>query len=297
MLCSEDIKRLASQEGFDLCGVTRAQPLHEGERRFRSWLDRGCGGDLQYLYNNQELRFDPSQLIEGGRSVIVCAVNYKNQYSTSDRQAEEAKIASYALMRDYHKTIRKALKRVLKSLCAQYDGLSGRVFVDSAPLMEKNLACNAALGWVGRQSLLITPQYGSFVLLGEILIDQEVDRYDEALEGDRCGACRRCIDSCPVGAINDDRTIDTRLCIACRTIEVDGRGDLPFAGWIFGCDICQSCCPHNQTTPIFTNPDMSVIVTPPTKDQWLSMDEESFREFAKGTPLGRSNLDRIKDLL
>ncbi len=295
MLKAADIERIVAAEGFDLCGITEAVHISEGEERFRRWLSSGYGGDLEYLYRNQELRFNASKIVEGGRSVIVCGVNYRADSSlNADAVREGVGIASYALMRDYHTTIRKMLKRVLRGICELYPHTSGRVFVDSAPLLEKALAVNAGLGWIGRQSLLVTKEYGSFVLLGEIVLDQSVDRYNEQKVDDRCGECRRCVDSCPVGAINSDRTIDARLCISSRTVEGQSGGDGELAGWIFGCDVCQSCCPHNQKSAVATHPSMQGRITPPTPQEWLSMTSAEFDAMAQGTPLRRSSLERIQ---
>lgn len=296
MLKSADIEKLVLEAGFDLCGITRAEHLGESERHFRSWLKRGYDGELKYLRRYEDLRFDPSKLVEGSRTVIVCGVNYKNEFSLGQDLSEGCGIASYALMRDYHKTIRKALKGVLSKLTDIYPHISGRVFTDSAPLLEKALAVRAGLGWIGHQSLVVTPRYGTFVLLGEILIDDEVETYNNTIIESRCGTCRLCIESCPAKAINDDFTIDTRRCIACRTIEVDDTGDEPLAGWIFGCDICQSCCPHNQKSPIAHNPNMKLRITPPSRAEWQSMSQSDFEKFAEGTPLRRSSLERIRSL-
>lgn len=293
MLKSADIKKLVLEAGFDLCGITRAEPLPQGERNFCEWLSAGYGDGLDYLHNNLDLRFDPSQLIPNGASVIVCAVNYKSVTSLESGRS----VATYALMRDYHKTIKKMMKGVLKALLESDTELSGRLFTDSAPLLEKHLAMRAGLGWIGRQSLLITPQFGSFVLLGEILIDREVDIYDNPFEGKNCGDCSRCVDVCPAKAINHNRTIDTRRCISCRTVERVDIGTVPLGGWVFGCDSCQICCPHNRSTPIATNPHMQPIISPLNREEWMSMSDVEFREFVQGTPIKRSSLERIKECI
>ncbi len=292
------ITRAAKEHGFDICGVTSATPLRENQQYFDEWIASGYGEPLEYMTRYYDIRFDPSKLIEGGRSVIVCGINYKNQYSLMQNSSSNPRIASYAINLDYHKTLRKRLKLLLKTLEEYQPTLRGRCFTDSAPILEKQLAVNAGLGWIGKQSLLITPEYGSFVLLGEIVIDDIVDSYDTPFTESRCGGCRRCIDSCPVLAITDNRTIDTRRCISCRTVEVDDfTAGLTLNGWIFGCDECQSCCPHNQQTPQHSNPDFTPIVTPPTHKEWGSINQDLFIEKFGTTPLKRTGIDRIKRLL
>ncbi len=291
----ECIERLAHEAGFDLCGVTRAEPLGERcEEQFLGWLQGGNGDGLEYLHRNIDLRLDPSKIVEEGRSVILCGVNYKSPISLSEGQVDGAKIASYALMRDYHKTIKRGLKSLFNALQQIYPTLEGRPFVDSAPLLEKELAVRSGLGWIGRQSLLITPQYGSFVLLGELVINAKVDRYSEPYGRSSCGECRLCIDSCPAKAIREDRTIDARRCISAHTVEGIGQGEGDSDGWIFGCDSCQSCCPHNQRTPLATNPNFKPSLTPPSREEWLAMNEEEFLRLVAGTPLKRSSLERIR---
>ncbi len=295
VLRNEEIKRLALEAGFDLCGVTRAEYLPEGASRFRQWLKSGYGDGLDYLHRNEELRFDASKLMEGARTVVVCGVNYKSQYSLAQWGDSGVGVASYAMMRDYHKTVKQKLKHMLQRLSKIDPSLAGRCFTDSAPLLEKALAVRAGLGWIGRQSLLVTPQYGTFVLLGELLIDRETDHYDEAFgQESGCGECRRCIEACPTGVINEDRTIDTRGCIACRTIEHDSAGDMPLSGWVFGCDECQRCCPYNRSTPFAHSLEMKPILSPMRAEEWLSMGEDEFVRYAQGTPLKRSSLGRIQ---
>ncbi len=295
-LSREVVCDILHEVGFDLCGVVEACYLPIAETRFRRWLDRGDGEPLGYLYNNLDKRFDPSILMEGGRSVVVCGVNY-NQQSQCNGSEQGVGVAMYATMRDYHKTIKKMLNAALEQIQLRYisGNIKGRVFTDSAPLVEKSLAVEAGFGWIGRHSLLVTPQYGTYVLLGEILLDAEFDSYDSSSHNDRCGSCRRCIDSCPVGAINDDRTIDTRRCIACRTIEMDDSGDASLAGWIFGCDVCQVACPYNHSKPQYTNEYMRPIFNRPSADEWLAMTPAEFDRQSAGTPIRRSSLARIQN--
>ena len=151
-------------------------------------------------------------------------------------------------------------------------------------------------GWIGRQSLLVTPQYGSYVLLGELILTEEADRYDTPFEGSRCGTCRSCIDNCPTGAVTAGRTIDTGRCISCRTIEREQPGETDLHGWIFGCDACQSCCPWNRRAPQHRNAAFDPVFDPLAMDAgaWLGMDEAAFEALCGRTPLTRSGLDRIR---
>ncbi len=287
------IRELCHKQGFDLCGVTHAKPLTENRVWLERWLTSGESENLEYMGRYKELRLDPSLLLNGAKSVIVCAMNYKNEYSLTQHNTSTPHIASYATCYDYHKTIRKRLKRVLKALQEHYPTLCGRCFVDSAPLLEKQLALNAGLGWIGRQGLLVTPEFGSFVLLGEIVIDYLVDSYNTPYTKNGCGTCRLCIDTCPTKAISEVRTIDSRRCISCRTVEVENNSDITLAGWVFGCDECQSCCPHNQNTPLYQNQDFKPIVSPISSQEWRKLNDTEFLNIFGATPLKRAGLNRI----
>ena len=167
----------------------------------------------------------------------------------------------------------------------------------SAPLAEKSYARRAGLGWIGRQSLLVNPKFGSMMHLGELVIDVDVDEYDTPMEGVGCGSCRRCVEACPNRAILDNRTIDTRCCISCRTIEREDDGDTtPLHGWIFGCDICQSVCPFNAHAPLHRNPQFDPVITPEmlSAERLETMTDEEFATIAKPTPLLRAGFERIK---
>lgn len=245
------------------------------------------------MERNIDKRADITRLVEGAKSVIVCGVAYKNEFSNGYSDDCRQKIASYALNRDYHKSIKQMLKQLLNNLKELDKSVSGRVFTDSAPVFEKRYAVEAGLGWIGRQSLLVTPQFGTFVLLGVAIINQECDSYDSPLQGVGCGNCHRCIDACPNNAIID-RHIDTRLCISRATIEQTDDNSLPLHGWIFGCDACQSCCPYNHRAPMATNPHFTPIFNPLDID-WQKIDEAEFSLRFAPTPLSRSSLRRIRE--
>ncbi|MFI3333240.1 MAG: tRNA epoxyqueuosine(34) reductase QueG [Rikenellaceae bacterium] len=290
------IKQSAIDVGFDLVGVTKPREFEFNRLMIEQWVASGAADSLSYMKQYMDIRFNPANLLEGTQSVVVCAINYKNSYSI--KQCKEGgnlpKIASYALNRDYHKSIRKLLKELLRRLQRNNPHLEGRCCVDTAPLLEKQLACEAGLGWIGRQSLLVTPQFGSYVLLGLLLLTDKVDYYNSPYRGDGCGTCHRCVESCPAGAILDNRMIDSRLCISALTVECDSTDGKELNGWLFGCDECQSCCPHNQRSPMATNAAFAPIISPIPSNEWQRMTPEEFTQKVGSTPLKRGGLERIK---
>ncbi|MFR9524167.1 MAG: tRNA epoxyqueuosine(34) reductase QueG [Rikenellaceae bacterium] len=294
MLSCKYIKESAIAAGFDLVGVTFPQEFTQNQRALEAWIESGAADSLDYMQRYMDVRFNPANLLEGTRTVVVCAINYKNEFSASQRSSPNPKIASYALVEDYHKVIRKQLKTLLKTLQRDVPHLRGRCCVDTAPLLEKQLAVEAGLGWIGRQSLLITPQLGSFVLLGVLLLDCDVDSLDAPLQGVGCGECRRCVQNCPNGAILPNRTIDSRLCISALTVECDSCGDKELHGWLFGCDECQSCCPYNRQTPLSANERIKPIFSPIPIKEWRSMSPEEFTKRLGSTPLKRGGLARLQ---
>ncbi len=296
MLDSHFIKKLAGDHGFDLCGLTPCRHLAGNEGRFREWIARGYHSSLDYLERNTEKRFNPRLLVDKAQTVVVCAVSYKNMVSCGYAPGTRCKVASYALTGDYHKTIKQMLFGMFKDLVGRYPDLGGRAFVDSAPLAEKQLAVDAGLGWIGRQSLLVTPRLGTFVLLGELVLTDRADAYDEPYEGVGCGNCYRCVNHCPTGAILGDRMIDTGRCISCHTIEKEPPEGIDLHGWIFGCDCCQNCCPYNRYTPLHVNPEFDPVFDPleMTAERWLALSDEEFARRFKPTPLARSGLERIR---
>lgn len=298
MISRNIIIKEAKDAGFDLVGITRAEHLEQEHNHFKKWMLEGNSSTLDYLSRNIEKRFDASLLVEGSRAVIICAISYLSPFSRGYIEGCRTKVASYALAPDYHVTIKAMLNTLAERLKQHYPTLRYRAFTDSAPLAEKSYAQRAGLGWIGRNSLLVTPSHGSMLHLGELVIDMEVDQYDKPLEGVGCGECRRCIEACPNGAILNNRTIDTRRCISCRTIERKDTEDanISLDGWIFGCDACQSICPYNKRAPLHTNPKFDPLYDPTALDSeaWLEMTEEEFQAIAGTTAMTRAGLERIQ---
>lgn len=296
MIESALIRQAALDAGFSLCGVARARALTEHEPYLNEWLRRGCESGMEYMRRNHEKRLDPRLLVEDAKTVVVCAVNYKNP---AWDQTEFPKIASYAYARDYHTTIKEMLSEVLARVQQASPTVKGRCFTDTAPLLEKAWAIEAGMGWMGKNSLLLTPQYGSFVLLGEIVLDTECDVYDAPFCGERCGTCTNCIDACPTGAICRPGVIDTGRCIARLTIErLPESVTIPpvaLHGWVFGCDACQSCCPCNARSPLSTAPRFAPVIDPRETMQefWEALSEEEFNRIFGNTPLARSGYEAI----
>ncbi|MFI3279818.1 MAG: tRNA epoxyqueuosine(34) reductase QueG [Rikenellaceae bacterium] len=294
MLKSNIIKESATVAGFDLVGITFPREFDSNRTAYLKWLESGSAENIAYMQKYLDQRFNPANLLDNTRSIVVCALNYKNIYSINTNENREPKIASYALNRDYHKIIRKQLKELLKSLQSIDPSIKGRACVDTAPLLEKQLAVEAGLGWIGRQSLLITPQFGSFVHIGVLLLTTEVDAFDSPLEHVGCGECRRCIDACPNGAISETRTIDSRRCISALTVECENPEQQSLHDWIFGCDECQSICPYNRNTPLSRNPAIQPIFAPISAKKWRTMSSEEFTERLGSTPLKRGGLARLQ---
>ena len=299
MLHLEHIKQLAREVGFDLCGVAQCVNFENDKLFLEAWIEQGYASSLDYLKRNIDRRSDATALVEGAKSVIVCGVAYKNHISEGYPDGHRTKVASYACTTDYHTTIKQMLFELGKRLKELSPSLSARCFVDSAPIFEKRYAVEAGLGWIGRQSLLVTPQFGSFVLLGEIVLTEEFDHYDKPLTTVGCGECRRCVDACPNSAVKE-RHIETSRCISCATIERRGEGKkCNLHGWIFGCDECQTICPYNRKAPLATNPRFTPIFNPVTmtEEEWRSLSDDSFAEKFGTTPLERAGLERLKENL
>ena len=279
--------------GFDAWGVVRAEKLSDAKARFEAWLEDGAAYRLDYLSRNIDKRFDPTLLVPEAKSVIVGAVSYKNRFSEGYEADFDARIASYALTNDYHTTLREMLRKVALGLGFS-DPRSVKICVDSVPLAEKSLAKGAGIGWIGRNSLVINPSLGSFMVLGELIVPEECDEYSKPYEEDGCVGCGRCLLRCPTGAIRPNRSINTALCISNRTIEESNDEPFDTKGWVFGCDECQTCCPHNQESPLFHNPLFAPKVTPTDYNSnfWAKLTPEEGKKLFEGTPLVRKFKNR-----
>lgn len=293
MLNREKISKEMAAAGFDAWGVVRAEELSDAKAHFEEWLASGGDYRLDYLRRNIDKRFDARELLPNAKSIIVGAVSYKNRFSEGYDADFDARIASYALSGDYHTTLRDMLRRVALGL-GFTDPKNIKVCVDSVPLSEKSLAVRAGIGWQGRNSLVVSPTLGSFMVLCALVVPEECDEYSEPFEGDGCVGCGRCLLRCPTGAIAPNRTLKTVLCISNRTIEVASEEPFDTHGWVFGCDECQSCCPHNQTASLFRNPHFAPRITPTDYDRafWDKLAPEEGKKLFEGTPIVRKFKNR-----
>lgn len=290
------IKDQAREMGFAECGISRAERLGADALRLEHWLSLGRHGPMKYLADRGEMRTDPRQVMPEVESVI--SVLYGYFAPVRDDRPGEYKISKYAYGRDYHEVIRKRLNLLVDKIKQQIPDLRARVCVDSAPILEKAWAARSGLGWIGKNSLLLTRR-GSYFFLGEILVDQVLE-YDEPL-ADLCGKCRQCINACPTGAIVAPRELDATRCISYLTIELkDDAIPDDFVGkyrdWIFGCDICQDVCPYNSLSAPHAErePQSRPGFLDMTKDDWHSLTEEQFGVLFAGSAVQRAGYARLK---
>ena len=291
------IRQKALEAGFSLCGFAKASELLLQGKKISDWCSAGMNGSMDYLCRNLQARSDPSLLIPGTASVIVTGLSYSNavRYGGDGLPV----ISRYATGKDYHEVVKAKLKSIISFIRLGEPSASARAFVDTAPVLEKAWAQKAGLGWQGRHSLIINRDIGSFFFIGIILTDLSL-KYDAPYEDDLCQGCRKCITSCPTGAINDDRTIDARRCIAYLTIEDDNA--VPDAlidkmgGRIFGCDLCQEVCPWNHN--IHTNETPEFIISDDlasmTADDWMNLSPGRFSELFRRSPVRRGGYSRLK---
>ncbi|XXF76781.1 tRNA epoxyqueuosine(34) reductase QueG [Myxococcaceae bacterium GXIMD 01537] len=293
-LPTQHLRSLSEAVGYDLVGFARAEPI-PGEF-LHSWLEAGYAADMDWMGERVAERLDVSQLIPGAKTVIAFATNYYRD----DPEAADSPIARYARSRDYHSTLRDRLKAFRKAFGAAYPDVKTYGSVDSGPLMEKVWAARAGLGYVGKNGCFITEPFGSWVLLAVLVLDAEVDAYAGGPAADRCGPCRRCLVSCPTGALVGNGRVDARACLSYQTIENRDR-DVPesfrlaLADTVFGCDICQDVCPLNRRPVFAQHPRMAPRAVAALGVRELAgLTREQYEQFIPGTALARAHYDGLR---
>ncbi len=291
------IKEKAAALGFDFCGVSRAEFLEEEAPRLETWLNNHYHGKMAWMANHFDKRLDPRKLVDGARSVISLMLNYYPGKRLPEG-AEDFKLSKYAYGADYHLVVKDKLKQLMNFISEEIGEVSGRVFVDSAPVMDKAWARKSGIGWVGKHSNLLNREGGSFFFIGEIILDLDLE-YDGPVK-DYCGTCTACMDACPTEAITEPYVVDGSRCISYFTIELreaipeDFKGK--FENWMFGCDICQDVCPWNRfarphkTSEFLLNPDLETF----TNKDWEEITEEVFRELFRMSPVKRTKFEGLK---
>jgi epoxyqueuosine reductase len=284
------LKQQARKLGFDLIGVAPAAPADDFGR-LRAWLDAGYAGTMDYLHKNAEARRHPASILPEVRSVIMAGMSYHQAAPSSEPAV--GRVARYARGADYHEVLWRRLERLLDWLQSERPGCRGRAVADSAPLLERDFARRAGLGWIGKNTLLLNRETGSYFVLGALLVDVEL-RPDVPYEADHCGSCTACLDACPTGAFAAPGILDARRCVSYLTIENKGPVPLslrPGVGeWLFGCDICQEVCPWNQKAPPGAEPKLQPQPWLAALDagELLGLSEEEFARRFAGTALLRA---------
>lgn len=309
---AEIVRQTAVEAGFARVGIAAARPIAHADY-FQEWLDRGCAGEMAYLARWRDLRVDPRRLLAGAKSVIV--VGHHNSPSVGQEavggQVEVAptsptadhprgRVARYAWGRDYHRVVRKMLRRLVARLHAILPGpFETRICVDTAPIVEREAAAAAGIGWIGKNTMIIDSQLGSMLSLGEVVttLDLEPTRPVK----DRCGTCRRCLDACPTGALTAPYRMDASRCISYLTIE--HRGRIPpnvarrMGNWVFGCDVCQEVCPYNRKSarpPAGPVNERNPLVPSPRLADLLNLSKEQYDRYVAGSAMRRATLDMLK---
>lgn len=292
---SEFIKSEANRLGFLACGISKAGFLEEEAPRLENWLNKNHHGQMAYMENHFDKRLDPTLLVDDAKSVVSLLLNY---YPPETQSQESFKISKYAYGQDYHFVIKEKLKELLFSIQENIGDVSGRAFVDSAPVLDRAWAAKSGLGWIGKSGNLITQKVGSFYFIAELILDLDLE-YDHATT-DHCGSCTACIDACPTQAIVAPHIIDGSKCISYYTIEL--KENIPyemkgkFDEWMFGCDTCQDVCPWNRfskshSEPLF-NPNPELLSF--SKKDWIEITEETFRSVFKNSPIKRTKFEGLK---
>ena len=290
------VKNTAVKLGFDFCGISKAVFLEEEAPKLENWLKNQHHGKMSYLERHFDKRLDPSLLVPGAKSVISLIYNYYPEEPLPENH--NYKLAKYAYGQDYHYVVKSKLKELVSALEDAIGNFACRVFVDSAPVMERQWAAKSGLGWIGKNSLLLNQKMGSFFFLAELICDLDLNPDDSI--GDYCGTCTHCIDACPTDAILEPQVVDANRCISYLTIELKDEIPSEFKGktedWIFGCDICQDVCPWNR----FAKPHKERLFSPNEelknfkKHDWEEMTHDIFCKVFKKSAVKRAKFQGIK---
>lgn len=283
------IKEEAERLGFLSCGMSKAEFLEEEAPRLESWLNKNHNGAMGYMENHFDKRLDPTKLVPGAKSVISLLYNY---FPKETQREDSYKISKYAYGTDYHFVIKDKLKDLFRFIQESIGDVEGRVFVDSAPVLDRAWAAKSGLGWIGKHSNLLTKQVGSFYFIAELIVDLDLE-YDHAVT-DHCGSCTACIDACPTQAIVDPYVVDGSKCISYYTIEL--KSEIPeeasgsMKDWMFGCDICQDVCPWNRFSKPHNEPlfDPNPQVLDMSKNDWEEITQEVFSQVFKKSAVKRT---------
>lgn len=294
---SEKIKKHALELGFLDCGISKAEFLAEEKPRLERWLQQGMHGEMSYMQRNVDMRLDPRMIFEGAQSVVSVLLNY---YPSAEQKDPEAPVLSrYAYGKDYHFVLKEKLNSLLNFIQNEVAPCNGRPFVDSAPVLDKAWAVKAGLGWIGKNTNLLSVGHGSFFFIGELIIDLELEP-DQKVVPDYCGKCTRCIDACPTQAIVAPRVVDARRCISYQTIELKGEMDeslkANFKDRVFGCDICQDVCPWNLKSEPHQEPDFDPHpkLMELSRQEWMEMDRTLFNELFRKSAVKRTKFEGLK---
>ncbi len=292
---TQAIKTEAKRLGFLSCGISKAEFLEEEAPRLEAWLNKGMQGEMQYMENHFDKRLDPRLLVDDAKSVISVLLNY---FPDKTQHEGTYKISRYAYGQDYHQVMKDKLRLLMEFIREEIGEVSGRAFVDSAPVLDKAWAARSGLGWIGKNSNLLTRQVGSYYFIGELIIDLNLE-YDTPAT-DHCGNCTACLDACPTQAILEPYVVDGSKCISYFTIELKNEIPLDVKGqfddWIFGCDICQEVCPWNR----FSRPHQEPLFHPHpellsmTKKDWEEITEDVFKTVFRKSAVKRTKYSGLK---
>ena len=297
MILAENIKQRALFEGFNKVGIVGAESLEDEGRRLKEWLARGHHGEMRWMARDVHKRIDPREIFPQARSVVVVALNYFTPHQHQQSPAT-GKVSRYAWGDDYHDVVKEKLVSLLEWIKEQEPRADGKVCVDIQPVMDKAWAVRAGLGWLGKHSNVITQEHGSWVFIGELLLNLDLEHDRERVE-DHCGRCTLCIDACPTAAITEPYVVDSNKCISYATIELRAPElpeEMDLAGWLYGCDVCQDVCPWNR----FEQATSETRFAPregnvePVLSDILEMTPESYAARYRGSAMKRAKLTGLQ---